>query len=470
MNVTRKDATITNTDEDFPGAFKVVLSTPSKDRDGEELAIEDWKTPLPDKITFDTDHGMSVAATVGSGVPTIEDGKLIVRGTYSSLPRAQEVRTLVKEGHIDRTSVAFMTEKVTKDGKTKSQRELLNGAFVAIPSNREAVVLGAKAGARNSTSDQAHIQAIYDHAVALGAAGPMDDTGAEEGAAGGKSYTVFVKGKYTAEQLRDMLAKGEALKDGNGDPSYPIGDLADLKKAVRAVGRGNADHDSIRAYIIRRAKALDASDQIPEDWNSDGSIATEKRFTRLVAAKAVDGSYEQREQAICDALAARYPGDDVWAYSIATFDDSVIYRVSGGTDLLRGQWQASYTYDGGTVTLGYPARVNLVEQVVPMKSYTTKALAETDENSGVLAQAVDAALDEAQNLIATVDATTLPEPVQQALGLITAAENSIDELLEALGVTDPDETEETTPPAEKSADADALEMKMRAIQLAALAG
>ena len=174
MDVIRKDASITNTDDGFPGTFEVILSAPTKDRDGDTLLPDEWKQPLPDHITFDSDHGMSVATTVGSGVPRIDEGtgNLIVSGTYSSLPRAQEVRTLVNEGHIRTTSVAFMSEKTQKDGKTVAERELLNGAFVAIPSNREALVLaskGVKAGARNSKSDVEHIQAIHDHALALGA-------------------------------------------------------------------------------------------------------------------------------------------------------------------------------------------------------------------------------------------------------------------------------------------------------------
>jgi hypothetical protein len=173
VDITRKDATITNTDDAFPGSFEVILSAPTKDRDGDILLPDEWKQPLPSRITFDSDHGMSVASTVGSGVPSInDDGQLVVSGTYSSLPRAQEVRTLVNEGHINTTSVAFMSEKTQKDGSTIVQRELLNGAFVAIPSNREALVLsskGLKAGARNSASDAEHIQAIHDHALALGA-------------------------------------------------------------------------------------------------------------------------------------------------------------------------------------------------------------------------------------------------------------------------------------------------------------
>lgn len=217
MDVQHKDATITNTSDEFPGSFEVVLSTKAKDRDGDELQPEDWKQPLPEHITFDADHGMSVATTVGSGTPTIDDsGRMVVRGTYSSLPRAQEVRTLVNEGHIRTTSVAFMTEKSQqKDGTTKQVRELLNGAFVAIPSNREALVLSSKAadvsekaGARNSKSDADRIQAIHDHTVALGAK-PADDTGAAQGATGGKSVgTATAPASADADDDRAQAAQG----------------------------------------------------------------------------------------------------------------------------------------------------------------------------------------------------------------------------------------------------------------------
>src|SRR6478752_3921183 len=163
MDIVKKDATITNTDDAFPGSFEVILSAQTKDRDGDTLLKDGWKLPLPEHITFDSDHGMTVEKTVGSGVPRIDEetGNLIVSGTYSSLPRAQEVRTLVNEGHIRTTSVAFMSEKTEKDGKSVAVRELLNGAFVAIPSNREALVLsskGMKAGARNSAADLTALQ------------------------------------------------------------------------------------------------------------------------------------------------------------------------------------------------------------------------------------------------------------------------------------------------------------------------
>lgn len=74
------------------------------------------------------------------------------------------------------------------------------------------------------------------------------------------------KAKYSADELKAMLADGKAMKNANGDPSYPIADKSDLSNAIHAVGRGSGDHDDIRSYIKRRASALGASDMIPDSW------------------------------------------------------------------------------------------------------------------------------------------------------------------------------------------------------------
>lgn len=76
------------------------------------------------------------------------------------------------------------------------------------------------------------------------------------------------KAKYNADDLRHMAANGEAMDD----ESYPIADREDLARAIRAVGRGGADHDAIRRHILTRAKALGAASEIPDNWNSDGSL------------------------------------------------------------------------------------------------------------------------------------------------------------------------------------------------------
>lgn len=75
--------------------------------------------------------------------------------------------------------------------------------------------------------------------------------------------------------------------------------------------------------------------------------------------------------------------------------------------------------------------------------------ADTDEDPNALASAIDATLDEAIKLLATVDVTSLPPDVQQALALINAAEVASDQLLEVLGLPDPDDADTLSAPAKE---------------------
>lgn len=82
--------------------------------------------------------------------------------------------------------------------------------------------------------------------------------------------------KYSDDDREKMAKSGETMPDG----SYPIKDAEDMDNAIHAVGRGGADHDDIRKYIIGRAKDLDMSDKIPDNWNADGSLKAESKSGR----------------------------------------------------------------------------------------------------------------------------------------------------------------------------------------------
>lgn len=282
MDVIRKDATITNTDstdEEFPGTFRVVLSAPTKDRDGDTLLADEWKQPLPDHITFDVDHEMSVRGTIGSGKPYINDagqvpeapaGALIVDGKYWSGELGQETRSKVKEGHIKTTSVAFMTEKTQKDGATVTQRELLNGAFVAIPSNREALVLSSKAldaktGARNSASDAGHIQAIHDHATALGASHVGDN---------GKSFGRKDADTDSGNDPVDLISATDAAIDQAIDLFATV-DLETLppavQQAIALVQAADASIDELMDVVGIPDPDEDAADTGATDTPASGA-------------------------------------------------------------------------------------------------------------------------------------------------------------------------------------------------------
>jgi hypothetical protein len=197
MDIVTKDFPVIAGDatEEHPhGTFEVILSAPTQDRDGE---IVDSKAfdPLPDHITFDTDHSMTCDSVVGSGVPSYaEDGTLRVKGSYAQDERSQIIRQKVLDGHIRTTSVTFMAAKRVADDKGidhVTQAELINGTFTPVPSNRESVVLASKsilahelaekAGARNSASDAETIQSMHNASVGLGAScdtksAPVGDT------------------------------------------------------------------------------------------------------------------------------------------------------------------------------------------------------------------------------------------------------------------------------------------------------
>jgi hypothetical protein len=66
--------------------------------------------------------------------------------------------------------------------------------------------------------------------------------------------------------------RGWAMEGGR----YPIRSkelhgASDLAKAIKAVGRGGGSHDEIRRHIMKRARSLGLSDQIPDEWTSSGN-------------------------------------------------------------------------------------------------------------------------------------------------------------------------------------------------------
>ena len=88
------------------------------------------------------------------------------------------------------------------------------------------------------------------------------------------------EGKYKQADRDRMAKSGQAMDDG----SYPVADAEDLENAIHAVGRGGADHDAIRAHIIKRADALGLSSKIPDNWNSDGSLKPDGETNHVTTA------------------------------------------------------------------------------------------------------------------------------------------------------------------------------------------
>nr|DAI54918.1 MAG TPA: hypothetical protein [Caudoviricetes sp.] len=72
---------------------------------------------------------------------------------------------------------------------------------------------------------------------------------------------------FTEKERKELAEKGLALPDG----SFPIRNKEDLKDAIRAIGLGR-DYDKTKAWIIKRAKALNAVNLLPEKWKVKDAI------------------------------------------------------------------------------------------------------------------------------------------------------------------------------------------------------
>lgn len=72
----------------------------------------------------------------------------------------------------------------------------------------------------------------------------------------------------STDARKKAAASGAALPGGR----FPIRNRTDLENAIRAVGRAKGDHDMVRRFIVKRARALNLMNLIPDNWSADGSM------------------------------------------------------------------------------------------------------------------------------------------------------------------------------------------------------
>ena len=69
------------------------------------------------------------------------------------------------------------------------------------------------------------------------------------------------KREFSDEKRKQLAAAGHALPDG----SFPIENVTDLHNAIQSVGR-SSNYAKAKAHIIQRAKDLEATNILPDDW------------------------------------------------------------------------------------------------------------------------------------------------------------------------------------------------------------
>jgi len=97
----------------------------------------------------------------------------------------------------------------------------------------------------------------HSHTIAVMSKAEEDEDGTE-------------KRKFTAQERERLADEGKALPDG----SFPIVTTADLRNAISAFGRA-ANKAQVARHIKRRARALGATDLLPEEGRLAGLLKNE---------------------------------------------------------------------------------------------------------------------------------------------------------------------------------------------------
>lgn len=151
-------------------------------------------------------------------------------------------------------------DEMKKDGAGgKAEKDLEKPADVAQGDwdemdgvqQRKAVEAAASRAAKAAGASDTTLNAVDELAKLL-----------DSGKVSAEGLLDLAKREFSGEERDKAADKGQALPDG----SFPIKSVSDLENAVQAYGRAK-DKEAAKAHIISRAKALGATDKLPQDWS-----------------------------------------------------------------------------------------------------------------------------------------------------------------------------------------------------------
>ena len=181
----------------------------------------------------------SIAAGVAKEYEAKEDGHYITAHVVDPLSVKK-----VEAGVLKGFSIGIKSPRVVRDNKAANGR-IIDGQIIEIslvdrPANPSAKLIMAKSVSGESTLVQ--VEELHEYSAPL----PSE----------------IAKRQVSAEERQRLADRGAAMPDG----SYPIANVADLKNAIQAFGRAK-NPTAVKKHIIRRARALNALDVLPDDWN-----------------------------------------------------------------------------------------------------------------------------------------------------------------------------------------------------------
>lgn len=168
----------------------------------------------------------------------------------------------------------------------------------------------------------------------------------------------------------------------------------------------------VKAGARNSATDADRLQQIHDLATQNGASCDEYAKSLRSGVKAIDGSYEDLQEDLLEAiveastaqLAALYPNADPGDYSwrvniVGTFPDRVIYRLDYDSD---DAWQATYTVDadGEEITLGTPEAVTVEQVVKPSSEAAPPAPAAVAPTAKAVGAAAEDPVDDAEDIAA----------------------------------------------------------------------
>jgi hypothetical protein len=228
-----------------------------------ERAMPEWMTSGGNVREM---HGNS-AAGVAKEYEN-KNGKHII-GVHVVDPLAvKKVKTGVYKGF----SVGIKAPRVVRDNKAANGR-IIDGSIIEVslvdrPANPNAKLILAKSV--DGESSLVRVEEMHEYKAPL----PSE----------------IAKRQVSDEERARLADQGDAMPDG----SYPIANVSDLKNAIQAFGRAK-NPTAVKKHIIRRARALNAIDQLPEEWN------VKKADDLISAVKALNADTVKFDQDTYDA-------------------------------------------------------------------------------------------------------------------------------------------------------------------------
>lgn len=189
-----------------------------------------------------------------------------------------------------------------------------------------------------------------------------------------------------SSERKKLAKKGKAMSDG----SFPIANKQDLRNAIKAYGRAS-DKSAAKRHIIKRARALGATDLLPDGWTGkekamDSHSATRSRLESAgfirVRERALVVSSDDTRELLNAALRANFPGKNTWVHVRDFHDDWVIYTLDQNDNYTT--WRADYAIKDGAVEIDWSSATEVQQRTTFVEVPRARAFMHETNHSTIL--------------------------------------------------------------------------------------